>query len=209
MICVLLIVVCAYPYSLLQQHSRARISGATVSAAGDGNLSQIGDKLTQIWDKSKSGEENRQSSKCHTILCTHMQEQITFVFKITVVVVGMVAGGLQLGRSAGSQDVRAVGGALDLYGVEEPAIERRRCSNLGSRKSGLLLLEITSGRERLPGCRKSSRGCGKFRGNFHQQLEIAGGGKRLARRRLLGGSIRNLGGSLELLEVFGIRKLLA
>ena len=35
----------------------------------------------------------------------------------------MVAGGLQLRCLAGSQDVRAVGGALDLHRGEEPAIE--------------------------------------------------------------------------------------
>ena len=43
-----------------------------------------------------------------------------------VVVVGMVARGLQIGSSAGNKDVRAVGRALDLHRCEEPTIVTRR-----------------------------------------------------------------------------------
>ena len=48
------------------------------------------------------------------------------VTQLPFVVVGMVAGGLQLGSPAGSEDVRAVGGAVDLHRGEEPAIKTRR-----------------------------------------------------------------------------------
>ena len=58
-----------------------------------------------------------------------------------VVVVGMVAGGLQIGSSAGSEDVRAVGRALDLHRGEEPTIVTRR-----------LVLILLEDAERLMAC---------------------------------------------------------
>ena len=43
-----------------------------------------------------------------------------------VVVVGMVTEGLQIGSSAGSEDDRAIGGAIDLHKGEEKTIVTRR-----------------------------------------------------------------------------------